>query len=57
VEALRTPMGRAHAERGWFRDTHPNEMLGAVYQALLASTGLGPGDDPHPDGGAILDDG
>lgn len=44
VEALRTPMGRAHAERGWFRGTHPNEMLGAVYQALLASTGLAPGD-------------
>lgn len=40
VEALRTPMGRAHAERGWFRDTHPNEMLGSVYDALLASTGV-----------------
>lgn len=42
VEALRTPMGRSHPERGWFRDTHPNEMLGAVYTALLASTGLAP---------------
>lgn len=42
VEALRTPMGRAHAERGWFRDTHPNVMLGSVYRALLDSTGLAP---------------
>lgn len=42
VEALRTPMGRAHQERGWFRDTHPNEMLGAVYAALLASSGVSP---------------
>ncbi|MGW6356324.1 thiolase family protein [Streptomyces sp. NPDC055092] len=42
VEALRTPMGRAHPERGWFRDIHPNEMLGAVYSALLESTGLAP---------------
>ncbi|MEW2573886.1 thiolase family protein [Streptomyces sp. NPDC047070] len=42
VEALRTPMGRSHPERGWFRDTHPNEMLGAVYTALLESTGLAP---------------
>ncbi|MFE7035387.1 thiolase family protein [Streptomyces sp. NPDC057621] len=42
VEALRTPMGRSHPERGWFRDTHPNEMLGAVYTALLESTGLTP---------------
>jgi acetyl-CoA acyltransferase len=42
VEALRTPMGKAHAERGWFRDTHPNVMLGAVYTALLEATGLAP---------------
>jgi acetyl-CoA acetyltransferase family protein len=42
VEALRTPMGKAHPQRGWFRDTHPNEMLGAVYTALLDATGLAP---------------
>ena len=42
VEALRTPMGRSHPEKGWFRDTHPNEILGAVYSALLESTGLSP---------------
>src|ERR1700712_2946016 len=44
VEALRTPMGKAHPERGWYRQVHPNEMLGAVYSALLASTGLAPMD-------------
>jgi acetyl-CoA acyltransferase len=43
VEALRTPIGRSHPERGWYRDTHPNEMLGAVYTALLNSAGLAPG--------------
>ena len=42
VEALRTPMGKSHAERGWYRDTHPNEMLGAVYTALLERTGVSP---------------
>jgi acetyl-CoA acyltransferase len=42
VEALRTPTGRSQSERGWFRDTHPNEMLGAVCTALLESTGLPP---------------
>ena len=42
VEALRTPMGKAHPDRGWYRGTHPNELLGAVYDALLASTGLSP---------------
>ena len=30
VEAARTPIGRGHREKGWFRDTHPNELLGAV---------------------------
>ena len=42
VEALRTPMGKAHPERGWYRDVHPNVMLGSVYAALLQSTGLAP---------------
>lgn len=40
VEALRTPMGKSNAERGWYRDTHPNDMLGAVYSSLLDRTGL-----------------
>jgi acetyl-CoA acetyltransferase family protein len=44
VEALRTPMGKAHPDRGWFRDVHPNAMLGAVYTALLEATGLAPAD-------------
>jgi acetyl-CoA acetyltransferase family protein len=35
-------MGKAHPERGWFRDVHPNQMLGAVYSALLTGTGLAP---------------
>jgi acetyl-CoA acetyltransferase family protein len=44
VEALRTPMGRAHPDRGWFRDMHPNVMLGSVYTAILEATGLAPAD-------------
>jgi acetyl-CoA acetyltransferase family protein len=40
VEALRTPIGRSHPERGWYRDVHPNELLGTVYRALLDGTGL-----------------
>jgi acetyl-CoA acetyltransferase family protein len=42
VEALRLPTGKSHPERGWYRNTHPNAMLGAVYTALLESTGLAP---------------
>src|SRR5690625_287856 len=42
VEALRTPTGRSHPEKGWFRDVHPNELLGSVYSSLLESTQLAP---------------
>ena len=42
VDALRTPMGRAHPERGWYRDVHPNTMLGEVYRSLLTATDLSP---------------
>src|ERR1700759_2325599 len=44
AEAARTPMGRSHPERGWFRDTHPNTMLAACYTELLARSGLAPSD-------------
>src|SRR6195952_6094573 len=40
--ALRTPMGRANPDKGWYRDTHPNVMLGAVYTELLSRSGLAP---------------
>lgn len=42
AEAVRTPIGRSHPEKGWFRDTHPNAMLAATYQELMTRTGLDP---------------
>lgn len=42
VEAVRTPIGRAHAERGAFRDTHPNALLAACLTALIERTGIDP---------------
>jgi acetyl-CoA acetyltransferase family protein len=43
AEAARTPFGRSHPEKGWFRDTHPNDLLGAVYRDLLGRAGIAPG--------------
>jgi len=43
VEAVRTPIGRAHPEKGAFRDTHPNELLAACLRALVERTGIDPG--------------
>jgi acetyl-CoA acetyltransferase family protein len=42
VEAVRTAVGRGHAEKGQFRDVHPNELLGATYVEVLARAGLDP---------------
>jgi acetyl-CoA acyltransferase len=40
VEAVRTPIGRGHPEKGIFRDTHPNDLLGRCYTELLERSGV-----------------
>jgi len=40
VEAARTPIGRGHPEKGIFRDLHPNELLGAVFAAVIDRSGV-----------------
>ncbi|MFZ5595991.1 MAG: thiolase family protein [Bacillota bacterium] len=36
VDGVRTPNGRAHAQKGWFRNRRPDELLTTVYEALFA---------------------
>ena len=42
VEAARTPVGRGHPEKGYYKDTHPNELLGACYKAVIERAGIDP---------------
>jgi acetyl-CoA acyltransferase len=42
AEAVRTPTGKSHPERGWYRDVHPNAMLAACYRELISRSGLDP---------------
>ncbi|WP_067899453.1 thiolase family protein [Nocardia vaccinii] len=42
AEAVRTPIGKSHPEKGWFRDIHPNAMLASCYQDLVGRTGIDP---------------
>ena len=42
VEAVRTPIGRGHPEKGYYRDVHPTELLGATYRAVLERSGIDP---------------
>jgi acetyl-CoA acetyltransferase family protein len=43
VEAARTPIGRGHKEKGYYKDTHPNTLLGASYRAVIERSGIDPG--------------
>jgi acetyl-CoA acyltransferase len=43
VEAARTPIGRGHKEKGYYKDTHPNVLLGAAYRAVVERAGIDPG--------------
>src|SRR3954471_16969793 len=42
VEAVRTPVGRGHPEKGYYKDLHPTELLGLVYVELLSRAGVDP---------------
>jgi len=42
VEAARTPIGRGHPEKGYYKDTHPNELLGKAYRAVIEPAAIDP---------------
>lgn len=35
IDGIRTPNARAHAEKGWFKDVRPDELLTAVLEAIF----------------------
>src|ERR1700746_2239927 len=40
VEAVRTPIGRGHKEKGYYKDTHANELLGRCYREVIDRAGI-----------------
>src|SRR5690242_12971554 len=42
VDCVRTPIGRAHKERGWFRDVRSDDLAVACVKALIERTGIDP---------------
>ncbi|MDZ4818911.1 MAG: acetyl-CoA C-acyltransferase FadA [Planctomycetota bacterium] len=42
VDAVRTPIGRAHKEKGFFRDVRSDDLATIVIEALVARTGIDP---------------
>jgi acetyl-CoA acyltransferase len=42
VEAVRTPIGRGHPEKGYYRDLHPSNLLARTYAELIERAGIDP---------------
>lgn len=42
VEAARTPIGRGHPEKGYYKDLHSSNLLAKVYGEVFARSGVDP---------------
>ena len=42
IDCVRTPIGRSHKERGWFRDVRSDDLAVACLKALIERTGIDP---------------
>jgi acetyl-CoA acyltransferase len=53
VEAVRTPIGRGHPEKGYYRGTHPNELLGRCFTEVIDRAGIEAADVEDVIGGCV----
>ena len=42
VEAVRTPIGRGHPEKGYYKDLHASNLLARTYGELIERSGIDP---------------
>jgi acetyl-CoA acyltransferase len=42
VEAARTPIGRGHEEKGYYKDVHPSTLLARTYSEVVDRAGIEP---------------
>jgi acetyl-CoA acetyltransferase family protein len=40
VEAVRTPVGRGHPEKGYYKDVHANDLLGRTWVEVIRRAGI-----------------
>ncbi|HEY7255223.1 MAG TPA: thiolase family protein [Solirubrobacterales bacterium] len=40
VEAVRTPIGKGHPEKGYYKDTHASNLLAKTYSELISRAGI-----------------
>ena len=53
VEAVRTPVGRGHPEKGYYAGVHPNELLGRCLSAVIERAGIEPAEVEDVIGGCV----
>jgi acetyl-CoA acyltransferase len=42
VEAARTPVGRGHEEKGYYKDVHPSNLLAKSFSEVISRAGIDP---------------
>src|SRR3954447_7823819 len=42
VEAVRTPIGRGHEEKGYYKDVHASNLLAKAYSEVIERAGIDP---------------
>src|SRR5262249_41631580 len=42
VEAVRTPIGKGHPEKGYYKDVHASNLLAKTYAELISRAGIDP---------------
>jgi acetyl-CoA acyltransferase len=53
AEAVRTPIGRGHPEKGIHRETHAAALLGTTYRELIARSGIDPAEVEYVIAGCV----
>jgi acetyl-CoA acetyltransferase family protein len=53
VEAVRTPIGRGHPEKGYYREVHPSTLLARTFEELVKRSGIDPAEVEDVIGGCV----
>jgi acetyl-CoA acyltransferase len=53
IDAVRTPIGRGHIEKGNYRDIHPADLLGLTYTEVLKRSGVDPAEVEYVIAGCV----
>jgi acetyl-CoA acyltransferase len=53
IDAVRTPIGRGHIEKGYYKDIHPADLLGLTYTEVLSRAGVDPSEVEYVIAGCV----